>query len=227
MSRGTKNLSSFSMPMDHCFNCAAAEIYEAYGSAMAESMLLEYHLALALLASQIDEKKPKTREELTALSDAAFKMTMGQVVYALQKRGLATPSQVERLTKAKEARNRLAHDYFRVYGLVINLPHAQLRMKRELDAMERESVELRLEWAGKNKQWERRKNLGPSEEQVEQTMARSQAKNEKDDDRSQLILQTILEHQETNAHSRDLIGWIAVWNHRRALDELGERLENG
>jgi len=139
----------------------------------------------------------------------------------------STESQVERLTKAKEARNRLAHDYFRAYGLVINLPHTQRRMKRELDAMERESVELRLEWAGRNKEWERQKNLGPSEEQVEQTRAELLAESAKDSDRSQVILDTILEHQATNTHSRDLMGWMSVWNHRRALEELAERLENG
>ena len=100
-------------------------------------------------------------------------------------------------------------------------------MKRELGEMERESVELRLEWAGKNKEWEGRNNLVPSEEQVERMNARLQAESEKDSDWRQTVLQTILEHLETHTHSRDLMGWMAVYNHRRAMEELAERLENG
>lgn len=152
MSREAKALTPFAIPLDHCFSCAAAEVYEAYGSAMAESMLLEFHLALALLTSRINEKEPQSREELEVLRDAAFKMTMGQLITALEKRGHLTSTQVERLTRAREARNRLAHDYFREYSPLIHSPHTHRRMKRELDAMEQESVELRLEWAEKNEE---------------------------------------------------------------------------
>lgn len=58
-------------------------------------------------------------------------------------------------------------------------------------------------------------------------MARLQAESEEDNHRNQIILQTILEHQETFPHSRDLTGWITVWSHGRMLEELAERLDSG
>ena len=172
---------------------------------MAKAAQLEMQLNFIVLMHQIDISEPRTRTELDELRKKVFSKTMGQTIFELKRLGLATPEEAEQLTRAREQRNRLAHEYFREYAWTMFSPETHSQVATELDDIEREFDRLWLKWQDRNYDWISKRELFPSDDQGRESEEEAELRVESER-KSEEYTRLIYEHLRTEGHARSVPG---------------------
>ncbi len=147
------------------------EAFAHFGRAMYYAQCLEQQLELMLASMynrQFFEVPPEDRD---AFYDRELKKTLGQRVKDIQKRTNVPPALKQRLEKAVDIRNRLAHKYFYERSRHIHLIEGMEEMISELqdmieffDELDQEFTELCVKFM--------KNNFGISKEHIEAETAR-------------------------------------------------------
>ena len=146
------------------------EVFARYGLAMYYAQCLEYQLGLMLASMCNHEFLDTPHEARDTLFDQELSKTLGQIAQNLKKVMPISPTLKDRLARAVEVRNWLAHRYFRerakeilsVRGRDVMISELQERADF-LQALDREFTGLMEKWLSR---------MGVSSEDIRAEMER-------------------------------------------------------
>ena len=118
------------------------EVHRCFGAAMDQAQNVEFSLANMFLSSKLPERHKKKRSELDAMSEEQSGKTMGRLLKDVIKACGLSPEVIERLSKALDTRNMLAHRYFRERTIEFMSKNGRRTMIQELMEMEKELSEV-------------------------------------------------------------------------------------
>ena len=142
------------------------EAFAYFGRAMYFAQCLEQQLGVMLATMynrQFFESPPEDRD---AFYDTELKKTLGRMVKDIQNRKDVPPSLIQRLEKAVDIRNHLAHDYFYERARHIHFVGGMEEMISELQEMTEFLDELDREFSGIMRKF-LKNNFGITKEHIE------------------------------------------------------------
>ena len=147
------------------------EAFAYFGRAMYYAQCLEQQLGLMLATMYNRQFFEAPPEERDAFYDRELRKTLGQMVKALDNKINVSPTLQQRLEKAVDIRNRLAHDYFYERARHVHFIEGMEEMISELQEMTEFLDELDQEFTGITRKF-LKKNFGITKEQLEEETAK-------------------------------------------------------